>query len=56
MKKLALKRTNEPTFNDLLDRADEQSCPECDAGPGHDHASWCMAEGAQKEREADGWG
>lgn len=52
----ALKRTNEPTFNDLLDRADEQSCPECDAGPGHDHASWCLAEDALAERESDGWG
>ena len=49
----SLKRSSEPTFNDLLDRADEQSCPECDALPGHDHASWCLAEAAQKDD--DGW-
>jgi hypothetical protein len=52
----SLKRSSEPTFNDLIDRADEQSCPECDAGPGHDHASWCLAEAAQQEKGPDDWG
>ena len=29
-----LKRSSEPSFNDLIDRADERSCPECGADPG----------------------
>jgi len=40
----ALKRTTEPTYDDLVERAGERSCEECGADPGHDHASWCMAE------------
>ena len=51
----SLKRSSEPSFNDLLDRADEQPCQECDALPGHDHASWCMAESSGPEPEAEGW-
>lgn len=45
----ALKRTTEPTYEELLDRVDAQPCPECGAGPGHDHATWCLyeAEGAE---------
>ena len=49
----ALKRSSEPSFNDLLDRADERSCPECGADPGHDHAAWCLAPG--DELQADDW-
>jgi hypothetical protein len=55
----ALKRSSEPTFEDLLDRADEQPCPECGADPGHDHASWCLVEStppeAEADADADGW-
>ena len=53
----ALKRSSEPSFDELLDRADERSCPECGADPGHDHATWCLADEAQAEAEVDdGWG
>ena len=54
----AIKRSTEPSLNELSDRADEQPCPECAAEPGHDHASWCMFEENQQEAEAesDGWG
>ena len=53
----ALKRSTEPSFEELLDRADERSCPECSADPGHDHASWCLAEEVPVEAETDDrWG
>ena len=51
----ALKRSSEPSFNDLLDRADERSCPECGADHGHDHASWCLATSDELQAEADDW-
>ena len=50
----ALKRSSEPSFNEIIDRADERSCPECGADPGHDHASWCLAM-ADDLAEADDW-
>ena len=50
----ALKRSSEPSFDELLDKADAQPCPECDAQPGHDHASWCLVENTTSE--ADAWG
>ena len=49
----ALKRSSEPSYNELLDRADGRSCPECGADPGHDHASWCLAETPEAEAEID---
>ena len=52
----SLKRSSEPTFNDIIDRADEQSCPECGADPGHDHASWCLAGSEDLQAEPDAWG
>jgi hypothetical protein len=51
----SLKRSSEPSLNDLIDRADEQSCPECGADPGHDHASWCLVEIEPAATEPDGW-
>ncbi|MGI8756091.1 MAG: hypothetical protein ACR2MB_09565 [Acidimicrobiales bacterium] len=48
-----MKRSSEPSFNDLIDRADEKSCPECSADPGHDHASWCLV--AAEEPVTDTW-
>ena len=39
----ALKRT-ELDLDELLDKKDEEPCVECGAEPGHDHASWCLAE------------
>ncbi len=52
----ALKRSTEPSFLEQLDRADERSCPECGADPGHDHTSWCLFEdGAEADTEDDGW-
>ncbi|MEZ5137810.1 MAG: hypothetical protein R2711_03260 [Acidimicrobiales bacterium] len=50
----SLKRSSEPSFNELIDRADERSCPECGADPGHDHASWRMAM-VDDLAEADDW-
>ena len=50
-----LKRSSEPSFNDLIDRADERSCPECGADPGHDHAGWCLAMADEPQQEADDW-
>lgn len=49
----ALKRSSEPSLEELLDRRDAQPCPECSADPGHDHASWCMyeAEAAEDKEE-----
>ena len=35
----ALKRSSEPSFEELLDRRTPEPCPECGADPGHDHAS-----------------
>lgn len=53
----ALKRSSEPSFDELLDKADEKSCPECGADPGHDHAGWCLADEEKPELEVDdGWG
>jgi hypothetical protein len=49
----ALKRTTEPSYDDLIERARERPCAECGADPGHDHASWCMAETAEAEEP---WG
>ena len=37
----ALKRTSDD-LDAILDKKDAEPCPECDAAPGHDHASWCM--------------
>jgi hypothetical protein len=37
----ALKRTSDD-LDAILDKEDAEPCPECDAAPGHDHASWCM--------------
>ena len=51
----ALKRSSEPSFNDLIDRADERSCPECNADPGHDHASWCLVSTEDAPQDADDW-
>jgi hypothetical protein len=51
----ALKRTTEPTYDDVVERASERPCPECGADPGHDHASWCLAETAEVEVE-EPWG
>ena len=52
-----LKRSSEPSFDELLDRADEQPCPECGADPGHNHASWCLVPTLpEPESDSDGWG
>ena len=48
----ALKRSSEPSFEELLDKADSQPCQECGSDPVHDHASWCMVE---KDDEDDPW-
>lgn len=40
----ALKHTIDPAFEELLLGGREEPCPECDALPGADHASWCMFE------------
>lgn len=40
----ALKRTNDSEFDSLLEGRSEEPCAECGADPGHDHASWCMAD------------
>ncbi|WP_421120024.1 hypothetical protein ACE2AJ_01310 [Aquihabitans daechungensis] len=39
----------------MIDRADERSCPECGADPGHDHAGWCLAMTDEAQQEADDW-
>jgi len=49
----ALKRTTEPSYDEIVEKASERSCPECFADPGHDHASWCLAETAEPEVEAE---
>lgn len=40
----ALKHTTDPAFEELLGGGREEPCPECDALPGADHASWCLFE------------
>jgi hypothetical protein len=45
----ALKRSNEGELDALLDARDAEPCAECGAAPGHDHASWCMVEDANRE-------
>lgn len=53
----ALKRTSEPTYEELLERADGQSCPECAADPGHDHATWCLRDQGDTDTETEEpWG
>lgn len=52
----ALKRTTEPSYDDLAERASERSCPECDADPGHDHASWCLVPQAKVSEAEEPWG
>jgi hypothetical protein len=47
----ALKRTTDPSFDELLTGSSEEPCPECGALPGADHAGWCMAE----ENRESGW-
>jgi hypothetical protein len=49
----ALKRSSEPSFEELLDKADSKPCQECGADPGHDHASWCLVE--KEESDDDLW-
>ncbi len=48
----ALKRNNENDLDALLDKRDAEPCPECGADPGHDHASWCLYEDAERD---DSW-
>ncbi len=48
----ALKRRNENDIDAILDARDAEPCPECDALPGHDHASWCLYE---ENNADDGW-
>ena len=50
----ALKRT-ELDFDRLLDQKDEQPCAECGAEPGHDHASWCLAEENREDDDGELW-
>jgi hypothetical protein len=45
----ALKRSSETDIDAILDARDAEPCPECGAQPGHDHASWCLAEEADQE-------
>lgn len=45
----ALKRSNEGDIDAILDARDAEPCPECDAPPGHDHASWCLYEESDQE-------
>jgi hypothetical protein len=47
----ALKRSSETDLDAILDARDAEPCPECGAQPGHDHASWCLAE----EEPEDAW-
>lgn len=52
----ALKRTTEPSYEEIAERASEQACPECGAGPGHDHASWCLVPEAPAVDAEEPWG
>jgi hypothetical protein len=45
----ALKRNNDLDMDAVLDARDSEPCPECDAAPGHDHASWCLYEAPEHE-------
>lgn len=47
----ALKRTSDTEFDALLEGDKERECAECGAGPGHDHASWCLADAAEEPVE-----
>jgi hypothetical protein len=47
----ALKRTSDD-LDAILEKRDDEPCPECGAGPGHDHASWCLYEETMAENEA----
>jgi hypothetical protein len=47
----ALKRSSETDLDAILDARDAEPCPECGAQPGHDHASWCLAEEADQDQE-----
>ncbi len=52
----ALKRTTEPSYEELAERASEKSCPECGADPGHDHASWCLVPETAGADAEEPWG
>lgn len=45
----ALKHTTSQAFDELLSGGREEPCPECDALPGADHASWCRFEETNAE-------
>jgi hypothetical protein len=47
----ALKRTSDD-LDSILEKRDDEPCPECGANPGHDHASWCLYEEQAAENEA----
>ena len=47
----ALKRTSDD-LDAILEKKDDEPCPECGAGPGHDHARWCLYEETAAENEA----
>jgi hypothetical protein len=47
----ALKRTSDD-LDSILEKRDDEPCPECGAGPGHDHASWCLYEETAPDTEA----
>ena len=47
----ALKRTSDD-LESILEKRDDEPCPECGAGPGHDHASWCLYEETARDNEA----
>ena len=52
----ALKRSNESLEDLVAPRTSGEPCPECDAAPGKEHASWCLHEDDDGDGEDDGWG
>ena len=54
----ALKQSTEFSVDVELEPAPSgEPCPECDAAPGADHASWCMyTEGDDGEEDAGAYG
>jgi hypothetical protein len=51
----ALKRSHESPEDAVLTPVSGDPCPECNAAPGKEHASWCLHEDDEPD-EDDGWG
>jgi hypothetical protein len=51
----ALKRSTDMLDDEEVVRVTGEPCPECNAAPGKEHASWCLHEDEVEKDEDDLW-